>query len=167
MRWTRSISDRARWRFKWFPQLFLVPRNKQQCGGALIAKREEWIGAPSQVRTPEERACGIGLDWIGLLLENKLHSPLCRTANLARKTACRCRPPDGSAASNQFSSVPATLAWSARICDERDKGSAWVDSEKGKRSQRSLTSAGVALALICACCSGHARLRPGRPFWLC
>lgn len=64
MRWTRSsISDRARWRFKWFPQLFLVPRNKQQCGGALIAKREEWIGAPSQVRTPEERACGIGLDY--------------------------------------------------------------------------------------------------------
>lgn len=40
-----------------------------------------------------------------------------------------------------------------------------ADSEKGKRSQRSLTSAGVALALICACWSGHARLPPlGGPF---
>jgi hypothetical protein len=37
---------------------FSVPRNKQQSGGALIAKREEWMGAPSQDKTPE-RACGI------------------------------------------------------------------------------------------------------------
>jgi hypothetical protein len=41
---------------KWFQMVspaFSVPRNKQHAGGALIAKREEWMGAPSQDKTPE------------------------------------------------------------------------------------------------------------------
>lgn len=53
LRWTKSsISAGPSSVSHGFPS-FSVPRNKQQSGGALIAKREEWIGASSQDKTPE------------------------------------------------------------------------------------------------------------------